>query len=161
MTACVFAAFLAFATPACAGTWKHEYVTNDGNILTYKEDGKTVFYIGCGRGFAIHLKYPGKSGKEDDDADIAISTSRGRMTFNGAFEDAKIFEGTDWGQTYLGYRHDNPRVFGKKWNAAKARLLNILDSHGPITISAGKDSYQLPAIDAAADWHKLIEECKF
>ena len=33
------------------------------------------------------------------------------------------------------------------------------DSHGPITVSAGKNSYQLPAIDAG-DWHNALETCK-
>ena len=50
-------------------------------------------------------------------------------------------------------------MFGKRWNATKARLLNMLDAKGPITISAGKDSYQLPPIDAG-DWHKGLESCK-
>jgi hypothetical protein len=132
----------------------------DGNVLTYTEDGKILFYIGCGRGFAIHVKYPGQA-KQEGDADIAISTSRGCMTFNGAFEDPQVFGGTDFRQAYLGYLHSDPRVFGKAWNAKKARLLNMLDSHGPITISAGENSYRLPAIDAGGDWHKTIDECKF
>jgi hypothetical protein len=50
-------------------------------------------------------------------------------------------------------------VFGTKWNATKARLLNMLDSNGPIMVSAGKSSYQLPAIDAG-EWHKGLETCK-
>jgi hypothetical protein len=147
-------------SPALAGSWKHEYVSNDGNILTYTENGKTVFYIGCGRGFAIHVKYPGQARKEGE-ADIAISTSRGRMTFNGDFEDPEEFKGTDFRQTYLGYSRRDDQVFGKRWNATKARVLNMLDSHGPITISAGDGSYRLPAIDAAGGWHKKIDECKF
>jgi hypothetical protein len=153
-------AAIALASPALAGTWKHEYVANDGNILTYTENGKTVFYIGCGRGFAIHVKYPGQAKKEGD-ADIAISTSRGRMAFNGEFEDPEEFKGTDFRQTYLGYSRRDDEVFGKKWNAKKARVLDILDSHGPITISGGDNSYRLPAIDAGSNWHKAIEECKF
>jgi hypothetical protein len=162
MTARVLAALIAIGCipPALAGTWKHEYVANDGNVLTYTEKGKTVFYIGCGRGFAIHVKYPGQAKKEGD-ADIAISTSRGRMAFNGGFEDPKEFNGTDFWQTYLGYSRQDDEVFGKKWNAKKARLLDILDSQGPITISGGDTSYQLPAINAGSGWHKAIEECKF
>ncbi len=143
--------------PASAA-WKHEVVPNNGDELTYRENGKLVFYLGCGRGFALHVKYPGQASKEGE-ADIAISTSRGRMTFNGEFEDPEVFGGTDFAQTYLGYLHSDPRVFGKKWNATKARLLNMLDSHGPITVSAGTSSYQLPAIDAG-DWHNALETCK-
>jgi hypothetical protein len=98
---------------------------------------------------------------QDGEADIAISTSHGRMTFNGDFEDPEIFKGTDFKQTYLGYSRRDDYVFSKKWNATKARVLNMLDSHGPTTISAGDNSYRLPAIDAGGDWHKAIDECKF
>lgn len=143
--------------PASAA-WKHEVVPNNGDELTYRENGKLVFYLGCGRGFALHVKYPGQASKEGK-ADIAISTARGRMTFNGEFEDPDVFGGTDFSQAYLGYLHSDPQVFGKKWNATKARLLDMLDSHGPITVSAGKNSYQLPAIDAG-DWHNALETCK-
>jgi hypothetical protein len=62
-------------------------------------------------------------------------------------------------QAYLGYLHSDPRVFGKKWNAVKSRLLNMLDSKGTITISAGKNSYGLPPIDAG-DWHQGLQTCK-
>ncbi|WJR77081.1 hypothetical protein [Bradyrhizobium sp. NP1] len=150
----------ALASPACAGTWRHEYVSNDGNVLTYSEGGKTVFYVGCGRGFAIHVKYPATA-KQEGDADIAISTARGRMTFNGDFEDPEVFKGTDFGQAYLGYVHSDPRVFGRKWNATKARVLNMLDSRGPITISAEGHSYRIPPVDVTSDWHKALDECKF
>lgn len=153
--------------PASAGTWKHEYISNDGNVLTYTEDGKVIFYMGCGRGFAIAAKYPGKARKEGD-AEIAISTSRGRMTFKGEFEEPVEVQdpvpmnfATTFHQTYLGLRKNDPRVFGDAWNAKKARVLDMLDAHGPITISAGKDSYQLPAIDVTSDWHKAIDVCKF
>ena len=151
---------LTLTSPALAGTWKHEYVSNDGNVVTYSDDGKTVFYIGCGRGFAIHVKYPATA-KPKGDADIAIATARGRMTFNGSFEDPDVFKGTDFGQAYLGDMHSDPRVFGRKWNATKARVLNILDSRGPITISAEGRSYRIPAIDVTSDWHKALDECKF
>ena len=144
--------------PASAGTWKHQVVPNDGDVLTYSDDGQLKFYLGCGRGFALHVKYPGVARKEGE-ADIAISTSKGRMTFNGDFEDPGVFGGTDFRQAYLGYLHSDPRVFGEKWNAVKARLLNMLDSKGPITISAGDSRYQLPPIDAGA-WHKGLETCK-
>jgi hypothetical protein len=158
MTVCALAGLLAFATPASAGAWKHEVVPNNGDELTYRENGKLLFYLGCGRGFALHVKYLGEA-KREGEADIAISTSRGRMTFNGGFEDPEVFDGTDFWQAYLGYQHSDPQVFGRKWNATKARLLNMLDSHGPITVSAGRNSYQLPAIDAGA-WHKALEACK-
>jgi hypothetical protein len=147
--------------------WKHQYVSNDGNVLTYSEDGKVIFYMACGRGFAISVKYPGKAKKEGD-AEIAIATSKGHMAFKGQFEEpievsdpVPMNFATTFHQAYLGYIHSDTRVFGKEWNAKKARVLDMLDAHGPITISAGKNSYQLPAIDVTSDWHKAIDECKF
>jgi hypothetical protein len=144
--------------PASGGVWKHEVDPNDGDVLTYSADGRLQFYLGCGRGFALHVKYPGEA-KREGEADIAIATSRGRMTFNGDFEDPDVFGGTDFRQSYLGYLHSDPRVFGRKWNAVKARLLNLLDSNGPITISAGDHNYRLPPIEAG-DWHKALDSCK-
>jgi hypothetical protein len=41
--------------------------------------------MGCGRGFALATKYPGKANGEGD-AEIAIPTSKGRMTFKGELE---------------------------------------------------------------------------
>ena len=67
---------------------------------------------------------------------------------------------TTFRQIYLGYLHLDSRVFTKECNAKKARILNMLDTKGPITISAERKSYQLPAIDVASDWHKAIDECK-
>jgi hypothetical protein len=158
-------ACIGLAPASVAGTWKHQVIPNDGDVLTYSDDGKVTFYIGCGRGFALHVKYPGAAKKEGE-TDIAISTAKGRMTFNGEFEepfDAKdpvpMNFATDFRQTHFGYQHSDPQVFGKKWNATKVRLLNMLDSNGPITISAEKSSYQLPAIDAG-EWHKGLETCK-
>ena len=153
----LMASFFA-AAPAIAGTWKHEVDKNDGDVLVYTEDGKQKFYIGCGRGFALHVKYPGTA-KKDGEAEIALSTSKGRMTFIGWFENPEVFKGTDFAQTYLGYDRLDPAVFGKKWNALKARLLNMLDSGGPITVSAGSHSYKLPPIDAGA-WHQGLEKCE-
>jgi hypothetical protein len=171
MTACVVATLAilcsSLASRVLAGTWKHEYVTNDGNVLTYSDDGKIIFYMSCGRGFAIAMKYPGKARKQGD-AEIAIATSKGSQILKGQFEEPIEVQdpvprkfATSFRQVNLNYPHAEDRIFGKEWNAKKARLLDLLDAHSSITISAGKASYQLPAIDVAADWHKLIEVCKF
>lgn len=157
-TSLLLIGWLAVTAPAAAGAWKHEVVANNGDELTYRDNGRLAFYLGCGRGFALHVKYPGPA-KTEGDAAIAISTAKGRMTFNGEFEDADTFGGTDFRQTYLGYLRSDPRVFGKKWNAIKSRLLRMLDTKGPITIAAGKHSYQLPPIDAG-DWRGGLEVCK-
>ncbi len=152
---------------ASAGTWKHEYVSNDGNVLTYSEDGKIIFYMSCGRGFVIAARYPGQAKKEGD-AEIAIATSKGRQALMGEFEQPVEVQdpvprnfATSFRQVNLNYPHADKRIFGREWNAKKARLLDLLDAHGPVTISAGKNSYQLPTIDVAADWHRLIDVCKF
>ena len=79
MTTGVLATVIVLAlalAPAFAGTWKHEVVPNDGDVLTYSADGKIQFYLGCGRGFALHVKYPGEA-KQEGEADIAIATSKG------------------------------------------------------------------------------------
>ena len=156
--ASLFAAgWLALATPAGAGDWKHQVVANNGDELSYRDNGKLVFYLGCGRGFALHVKYPGPA-KKQGEAAIAISTAKGRMTFNGEFEDPETFEGTDFRQTYLGYLKSDPRVFGKQWNAIKSRLLDMLDAQGPVTIAAGDHSYRLPPIEAG-DWSRGLKAC--
>ena len=58
---------------------------------------------------------------------------------------------TTFRQIYLGYLQLDSGIFTKECNAKKARILNMLDSKAPITISAERKSYQLPAIDAQGD----------
>src|SRR5258708_4795216 len=109
-------ACIGLAPASVAGTWKHLVIPNDGDVLTYSDDGKVTFYLGCGRGFALHVKYPGAA-KKKGETDIAISTAKGRMTFNGEFEepfDAKdpvpMNFATDFRQTHFGYQHSDPQV---------------------------------------------------
>ena len=84
ITACVLAALVTLATPAAAGAWKYEIVKNDGHELTYTEDGKVTFYLGCGRFFALQVKYPGEA-KEEGEARITISAAKKKMAFDGEF----------------------------------------------------------------------------
>ena len=156
---------IALAPAPAAASWKYQVIPNDGDVLTYSDDGKVTFYLGCGRGFALQTRYPGRAGKEGK-ARIAISTAKGRMAFDGEFvEPIEVQDpvpmnfATEFSQTYLGYSKQDPQVFGKKWNAIKSPLLAMLDQPGPLTISAGSNSYQLPAIDAA-EWHKGLEACR-
>lgn len=165
LPALIAVACVALTPASAAGGWKHQVIPNDGDVLTYSEDGKVIFYLGCGRGFALHTKYPGATNKEGK-ARIAISNGKASMAFDGEFEQPVKVEdpvpmnfATEFRQTYLGYAKHDPAVFGKKWNAIKSRLLNMLDSNRPITISAGKDSYQLPPIDAGG-WRRGIETCR-
>jgi hypothetical protein len=52
------------ALASAAGGWKYQVIPNDGHVLTYSNDGKVTFYLGCGRGFALHVKYPGQAKKD-------------------------------------------------------------------------------------------------
>ena len=152
-------------SPASAASgWKYEVVPNDGHVLTYSDDGKVTFYLGCGRGFALQVKYPGEAKKEGK-ARITISNAKSKMAFVGEFVEPVEVEvpvpmnfATEFAQTYLGYAKNDPRVYGKKWLALRARLYALLGSGEPLTISAGKNSYQLPPIDAA-NWHVPFEGC--
>jgi hypothetical protein len=152
------------APAADAGGWKYQVVPNDGHELTYSEDGKVTFYLGCGRGFALQLKYPGEARKEGN-ARITISNGNTKMTFDGEFVPPVAVEvpvpmnfATEFAQTYLGYAKNDPRVYGKKWLALRARLYALLGSGQPLTIAAENSRYQLPAIDAA-NWRKPFERC--
>jgi hypothetical protein len=169
MTAWVLAAvvailMVALASPASAGTWKYQVVPNDGHVLTYADDGKVTFYLGCGRGFALQVKYPGAA-KEDGKARITISTRKEKMTFDGEFVPPVKVEvpvpmdfATEVAQTYLGYAKNDPRVYNKRWLALRSRFYALLGSGEPLTIAAGKSSYQLPPIDAAG-WRTPFERC--
>lgn len=156
--------WLGLAPASAASGWKYQVISNDGHVLTYSEDDTVIFYLGCGRFFALQVKYPGQPKKEGK-ARIAISSAKARMTFDGEFVPPVKVEvpvpmsfATEFAQTYLGYAKNDPRVYGKKWLSLRAQFYALLGSGEPLTISAGKDSYQLPAIDAA-DWHKKFECC--
>jgi hypothetical protein len=116
------------------------------------------------RGFALHVKYPGEPRKQGK-ARIAISSGKHRMIFDGEFEEPIEVQdpvpmnfATQFQQFYLGYAKHDDRVYGKKWLATRSRLYALLGSAKPLTVSAGKDSYQLPPIDAA-NWRAPFEAC--
>ncbi len=127
-------------SPASAASgWKYEVVPNDGHVLTYSDDGKVTFYLGCGRGFALQVKYPGEAKKEGK-ARITISNAKSKMAFDGEFvEPVEVKDpvpmnfATEFAQTYLGYAKHDPRVYGKKWLAVRARLYALLGSGEPLT----------------------------
>jgi hypothetical protein len=52
-------ALLTLSALAAKGSWKFKPDSQDHPILTYSENGKTVFMIGCGRAFGLQAKYPG------------------------------------------------------------------------------------------------------
>ena len=168
VTAVATAALLTIATPAAsawqAGAWKYEVSRNDGHELTFNEDGRVTFILSCGRGFALQVKYPGAS-KEEGKARISLSSGKSSMTFDGEFVPQLKVEApgprdyaTEFRQTWLGYAKNDPQVYGKRWLATRSRLYALLGSGEPLTISAGKNSYQLPPIDAA-NWRRPFERC--
>ena len=85
LTSLVAIGWLGLAPAAGADGWTYQVIANDGHVLTYSNDGKVTFYLGCGRGFALHVKYPGQAAKEGK-ARIAISNTKTRMTLEGEFE---------------------------------------------------------------------------
>jgi hypothetical protein len=152
------------APASAAGGWKYQVIPNDGHVLTYSEADRVTFYLGCGRSFALHVKYPGEA-KKDGKAHITIANETTKMEFDGEFEepfDAKdpvpMNFATQFRQSYLGYAKQDDRVYGKKWLALRSQFYALLGSGEPLTISAGKDSYQLPPVDAA-NWRKPFATC--
>jgi hypothetical protein len=58
---------------------------------------------------------------------------------------------THFGQWDLGYKRQNPSLYGKKWKENESRLFDFLDSGQPLTVSAEGRSYVLPPIKIR-DW---------
>jgi hypothetical protein len=147
----------AIITPAMAGSWKYELDHQDHSILTYSDDGKVTFFLACGHTFALHVKYPGES-KKDGDAAIGIASGKASMTLKGRFEEPSEDLATTFEQYDLGYARQDPRLYEKKWERLRDRLLDLLDSGRRLSISAGHDSYTLPPIDAKG-WRKALGKC--
>jgi hypothetical protein len=147
----------ALMTPAQAGSWTYELDKQDHSTLTYSEDGKVTFFLGCGHAFALHVKYPGVA-KKDGDATIIIASGKARMTLKGEFEEPDEELATTFQQFDLGYRRQDPDLYRKEWERLRDRLLDLLDSGRKLTISAGKDNYSLPPIEAKG-WRKALGKC--
>src|ERR1700761_1434049 len=113
--------------PALAGSWQFGHEERGNPELKYIEDGKATFYMGCGRAFGLHVRYPGKPGEEDKPAAITLSNGRSSMNFKGEFE--KPFEdtATTFRQWDLGFTRNDPDLYGTKWKGVRDRLLDILD----------------------------------
>jgi hypothetical protein len=144
--------------PALAtdGAWKFERDPRDHPMLTYAEGGKTVFFIGCGRAFGLHAKYPATPQKTGD-ATITLANSKSKMTLTGEFQEPGMDSVTTFLQWDLGYRRQNPDLYGPAWNRQKTALLDLL-SAGPITLSAEGRSYEIPGA-SLPDWRQAFDEC--
>jgi hypothetical protein len=151
--------WMALATPSLAGAWKFEVDSRSAPLLTYAENGKTKFFLGCGRALGLHVKYPGPA-KKDGKASITIVSAGASMVLDGQFEVPPGDDtATDFQQWDLGYSRQDPEVYGTRWKVLFAQLLDLLGSGQPLTVSAGTDSYQLPAIDAA-NWRAEFDDCR-
>jgi hypothetical protein len=140
--------------------WSFGTEDRDHPELRYTRDGKTVFYVGCGRAFGLHAVYPGPPKKIDAKATITIATPKARMQFRGEIAEAHDDDPPDtthFLQWDLGYRRQDPGLFGAGWKKLEGRFLDLLDSGQPLTISAERKSYMLPAVDAP-DWKKQFKE---
>jgi hypothetical protein len=147
------------ASPALAGSWTFALEdAREAPTLRYVEGGKTTFFMGCGHAFVLHAKYPGQTKKEGLPATITISAGKRTMSFKGEFEEPDEDLATTFAQGDLDYRRQDPDLYTKKWDALRDQLLDLLASGAPLTIAAGKDSYQLPPVDAK-DWRKPFEGC--
>ena len=142
---------LVSAGPAFAadGAWKFAVDARDNPMLTYSESGKEVFFVGCGRAFGLHAKYPGAQDRRRA-AVLTIANAKTRMRFRGEVgkpgaDEAGPARFTQWD---LGYRRQDPNLYEKPWHALKDRLFKLLDSGQPLTISAEGGKYVLPPVDA-------------
>src|SRR5260370_3192707 len=84
LSAVIAIGWLGLSSAFTADGWKYQVVPNDGHVLTYSEADKVTFYLGCGRGFALALKYPGIAKKEGR-ARVTISNAKSKMHFHGEF----------------------------------------------------------------------------
>jgi hypothetical protein len=145
-------------TFAAAGSWKLEFDSRNLPSVSYTENGKLTFVLGCGRAFGLHAKYPGHADKAGR-ATITIGDDRKTMKLKGEFEELSgDGDLTNFVQWDLGYARQDPDLFGKRWDRELSRLLDLIERASPLTISSTTGRYQLPKIDAPG-WRAAIERC--
>jgi hypothetical protein len=142
---------------AAGGSWKFEPDSRDNPILTYSENGTTIFQIGCGRAFGLEVRYPGVA-RTSGKASVTLATSRDKMTFDGEFHAPTENSQTNFVQWDLGFARQDPKLYGKRWNTIKSRLLDLIASGEPLKLSAGKSSYQLPSTNIT-NWKEPLQAC--
>ena len=130
------------------GSWKFEIDRQDRPWLGYYDTrGKTVFRIGCGTHFETDAVYPGAPPKQEHTpGSITIANGKTQMDFAGfIYAGPESFPPhTAWfNQADLGY----PDLSEDKWRALENRVLDLLGSGRPLTISAEGKSYVLPPIN--------------
>ena len=130
------------------GAWKFQMSQDQPWLGYYDPKGKTVFLIGCGNHFEVLAVYPATP-KQDgrQGTTITIASGKTQMDFAGFVDvgsehtppDVKMFDQAD-----LGF----PDLEQDKWRALENRVLELLDSGQPLTISAEGKSYVLPPVKA-------------
>ena len=156
----LIAVLLVVSAPAlgAGGSWKLEFDNRELPSVSYAENGKQIFVLGCGRAFGLHAKYPGEAGKTGKAA-ITIGDGRKTMMLKGEFEELSGDDDlTNFVQWDLGFSRQDPELFGKRWDRLLSRLLDLIEKASPLTISSKTGSYQLPKIDAA-NWRAAIQRC--
>jgi hypothetical protein len=148
---------LAFASD---GSWRFDIEERGNPELRYSQKNKTVFYVGCGHAFGLHAVHPAAHRKVGKKATITIANANTRMTFKGEIEARHEDDpagATHFAQYDLGYRRQDPNLYGARWKRLEARFLDLLDSGQPLTILAESGRYELPAVNVP-DWKKRFKE---
>jgi hypothetical protein len=142
------------ASFAASGVWKFGTEDRGHPELVYLENNKTIFMVACGRAFGLHAVYPGAPKKDGEKASITIANVKTQMKFDGEIDSSYPDDPpntTHFLQWDLGFKRQDPDLFGKKWKIIEYRLFDLLDSGQPLTILAENKSYSLPAVKIP-DW---------
>jgi hypothetical protein len=151
---------------AAGGTWTFVIDRQDQPDLIYSENGNDAFTLGCGLEPALYANYPGAA-DHTGDASITISNGTDSMVLKGTIVTPPTNDILDkdgltvttpktgdnipaqFAQWNYGFsRQDTSEETEKASDAIEARLLNMLDSKKPLTISAEGKSYALPPVNA-------------
>ena len=133
-----------------SGAWTLEMDRYDRPWLTfYDTSRKTVFRFGCGTHVELDAVYPGDAPKQDHtEATITIGNGKTQMDFAGfTYAGPESFPPNTsmFNQPDLGH----PELADDKWRVLENRVLDLLGSGQPLTISAGGKSYMLPPTKAS------------
>jgi hypothetical protein len=133
-----------------SGVWTLEMDHYDRPWLTFRDTSrKTVFRFGCGTHYELDAVYPGEAPKQEHTgATITIGNGKTQMDFAGfTYAAPENFPpNTSWfNQADLGH----PELTDDKWGALEDRVLDLLGSGQPLTISAEGKSYLLPPTRAS------------
>jgi len=132
------------------GAWTLEMDRYDRPWLTFHDTNrKTVFRFGCGTHDELDAVYPGEAPKQDHtEATITIGNGKTRMDFAGfTYSGPESFppDTSMFNQADLGH----PGLADDKRGALEDRVLDLLGSGHPLTVSAEGKSYVLPPTRAS------------